>query len=431
MSASTAATRVGAGCIVWLAALLAAVTGCATRGTAPTVPAPAAQVRIGPLIELAKFDTGSEGFKVVIDRDGSAHVVIAAGSTGRVLEVVVREDSVVERRTIPAKAPPQSPIDAAFDENGRLHLLVGDEHWVYDAQAWQPGSPPPWHVFGVPVSSPRFVRGAPHLIWSFDVDGNAIGTPGRIDWYGIGNAMGAIVWPWFSHGTRAALVAQTQGGFGPWVVFEPEGLSDTRLIGAAAEASGKVHAVYRHSRPGLGGAVGSGAAYLTVSEDRLSGVHLPAAGPSGAADPARLRIVSVLGGHWLDDAALVRLFPASWVCVEPSSGTALVGAQWLVRHLLWSDTLVWPHRADAFAAGPGGEDTFHAAFLGEAFDPWWGKGGRPVRYVLLTDGRWSAPVDLGAAEVSAFWGSSWNAVDIASSGDLISEIPQQAHLVSL
>jgi hypothetical protein len=41
-----------------------------------------------------------------------------------------------------------------------------------------------------------------------------------------------------------------------------------------------------------------------------------------------------------------------------------------------------------------------------------------VRYLLLSDGRWSASVDLGAAEVKAFSGSSWNAVDIASSGDI-------------
>jgi hypothetical protein len=411
-------TWIGAAPIVRLAVVVLAIAGCATPETPPAPAMPQAHVRVGPTIELTKLDTGSDRFKVVIDADGLAHVVIAASSSGQVLEVVVQEDSVVERRSIPTRSAAPSSIDAAFDENKRLHALIGDEHWVNDGQAWQAGNPPPWRVLDVPARSPRFVPGASHLIWSFNIEGSAIGTPGHVDWYGIGNAMGAIIWPWFSHGTRAVLVAQTQVGFGPWVVFEPEGLSDTELIGAAAEPEGKVHAVYQHSRPGLGAASSGGVAYLTVSADRLSGVHWPAGNPSGPAGSDRLRIVSAQGGHWPDDAAQARLHPNSWVCVEPTAGTALVGARWLVRHLLWSDPLVWPYKADAFAASPGGGNTFHAAFLGEAFDPWWGKGGRPVRYVLLTDGRWSAPVDLGAAEVQAIWGSSWNVVDIASSGDV-------------
>lgn len=370
-------------------------------------------MRVGPPIEVTNAITGSDRFKAIIDREGLAHVLIATHA-GPVVEVIVRDDSVVERRSIPTQAAAPSSIDAAFDENHRLHALVDDEHWVFDGQAWQRGSPPPWSAFGVPARAPRFVPGASHLIWSFNVDGDAIGTPGRIDWYGFGNAMGGVIWPWFSHGTRAVLVAQTPAGFGPWVVFEPEGLSDTELTGAAAETSGKVHAIYYHSRPGLGlaaGGSGGGTSYLTVSAERLSGVDWPATAPSsGPAGSDRLRIVSAQGGHGTDYR--------SRVYVEPSSGTALVGTRWLVRHLLWSGPLAWSHKADAFAAAPGGGDAFHAVFLGEAFDPWWGKGGRPVRYLLLADGRWSAPVDLGAAEVKAFWGSSWNVVDIASTGDV-------------
>lgn len=159
--------------------------------------------------------------------------------------------------------------------------------------------------------------------------------------------------------------------------------------------------------------------YLSIGEDRLSGADLPPAAPARAADPARLRIVSVQGGHWPDRApAQARMSLRTWVCVELGTGTALVGGRWLVRHLLWGEPIPWPYRSDALVVAPGGGDTFHAGFLGEAFDPWFGKGGRPVRYVQLADGRWSAPVDLGAAEISAVWGSSWDLIAIASSGDL-------------
>ena len=156
MNTAAGSGRVGVARIAWLATLLLVVTGCATRETAapPSAPppAPAPNVRIGPPIELTNFDTGSDRFKVVIDADGLAHVVIATHAPGRVLEVVVRGDSVVERRSIPTQAAAPPSIDAAFDENHRLHALVGDEHWEFDGQAWRAGSPPPWRAFGVSVS---------------------------------------------------------------------------------------------------------------------------------------------------------------------------------------------------------------------------------------------------------------------------------------
>jgi hypothetical protein len=267
------------------------------------------------------------------------------------LEVVLRDDRVVATHPIPTQATASSSIDAAFDGDDRLHALVDDEHGVYAGGAWQVGSPPPWRVSGVSVRAPRFVRGAAHLVWSFDVDGDAIGTPGRIDWHGVGNAMDAIVWPWFSHGTRAVLVAQTPAGFGPWVVFEPEGLSDTHLVGAAAEARGKVYVAYRHSRPGL--AASSGVSYLSIAEDRLPGADSPSPDPARAADPARLRIVSVQGGHWPDQSpAQARMNLRTSVCVEPGSGTALVGAVAGAASAVGrADPLVPQHRRAGRSAG--------------------------------------------------------------------------------
>jgi hypothetical protein len=41
-----------------------------------------------------------------------------------------------------------------------------------------------------------------------------------------------------------------------------------------------------------------------------------------------------------------------------------------------------------------------------------------VHDLLLADGRWPAPVDLGAADIDAFRASSWDLIDIAASGDV-------------
>jgi hypothetical protein len=59
--------------------------------------------------------------------------------------------------------------------------------------------------------------------------------------------------------------------------------------------------------------------------------------------------------------------------------------------------------------------TLHALTVGKARDEWWGKG-FPIRYVTFSGNEWSGPVDVGLADVSSFWGSIWDALDIASTG---------------
>jgi hypothetical protein len=41
----------------------------------------------------------------------------------------------------------------------------------------------------------------------------------------------------------------------------------------------------------------------------------------------------------------------------------------------------------------------------------------PVFYLQFRDGRWSAPVEVGGARVDSFFGSVWDAVQIASDGE--------------
>jgi len=38
-------------------------------------------------------------------------------------------------------------------------------------------------------------------------------------------------------------------------------------------------------------------------------------------------------------------------------------------------------------------------------------------YLQFRDGGWSAPVEVGGAKVDSFFGSVWNAVQIASDGE--------------
>lgn len=394
-------------------ATAAQLAGCASSEprSDPVITAAAPTVQAGPLIELLLLRTSADRVKVLIDAAGQARVVIAAKELGQVLEVVVRQDTVVQRRVIRA-GPSPATVDAAFDEQGRLHVLIDSEHWVLDNDLWQASDRNPWHGAGIKVKSARFVAGAPHLIWSFQVDGAELGAPSRVDWFGFGGGMAAIVWPWFSHGTRAVVVADRAGAFGPWAVFEPDGKSDTKVVGASADRHGKVHAIYATSRPGLGANPSPLYQYVTVAAATLD-VGDTQAAQAAPAPAGRPRMVPVRGGHaWQTGPPNRNDFPQR-VSADPQSGAALVGTRWIVRNLVWRRPIDWPYPAFDFKSTSGGADSFHGLWIGHARDPWWGKGS-PVRYVYLANDGWSGPVDLGVADEALFFGHIWDAIDIAA-----------------
>lgn len=52
---------------------------------------------------------------------------------------------------------------------------------------------------------------------------------------------------------------------------------------------------------------------------------------------------------------------------------------------------------------------------GRAYNQWTGKG-FPVLYLEFGRGTWSAPVEVGTADVLSFFGYVWNAIQLGSSG---------------
>ena len=64
---------------------------------------------------------------------------------------------------------------------------------------------------------------------------------------------------------------------------------------------------------------------------------------------------------------------------------------------------------------PAGNGRFHAVVVGPARNEWTGKDA-PILYLEFFEGKWSAPVELGLANVSSFWASIWEAVQIGGDG---------------
>ena len=363
------------------------VAGCAATPEKTSIPAALPpKVRLGPVIELLKGPTVRDNVRAVASRDGSVHVLIASTELHAIHEIVVPRSGPIERRTIRSDGSP-SKIDAAFDARGRLHVLIDTEHLVAEGRAWRRVGQTPWRAAGLETVAAGFVPGAPDLIWKFSVSGRAVGAASRMDVYGFGGFGAGIIWPWFTQGTRAVVVAETETGFGPWVVIEPQGNLDTSVVDATADAQGNVHLVYTKTRGGLA----AEATYRYVKVDAASLRSARDAAPAPAEPGKPSGPFKAVEGRQVD------------------KGSTAIGES--LRH---PPATPMPRSFKAVVARDAG-DTLHAALVAEALDPWWGKH-FPIRYFTLIDNAWSAPVDLGFADVSSFWGYIWAAVDIAGAG---------------
>jgi hypothetical protein len=369
-------------------------------------------IEVGALIDILKVETGSEKVKVIADSEGQAHVLVSSEKLQKVLEIIVGPDGVVNRRVIRSGPIPNS-IDGAFDAQGRLHVLLDTEHLILKDQEWQASSQTPWHESGLKVGDMRFVPNAPDLIWVFQVNGADIDTPLRTDFYFIGGYGGGIILPWFTHGSRAVLVSENSGGYGPWFVLDPQRKESTYATNFTSDRQANVYIIYERQ----GGTSDANVSYYYSFIDsrilRDNEVSIP--GVTEIQSGSR-RIRAFEKGN----SGLVQQGPGGeidkQVAADPESGTALVGMRYLVRGKTWSAPIDSPFSSKVFRVGlvPGGQDSFHALVVGKPLHPWRGKN-FPVQYLMFSAGAWSAPIELGHADTFR-GGNVMDAAGIAAVG---------------
>jgi len=367
------------------------MVACATTNQVPPAEsAPPPTVHLGPTIELLQVRTGHDTVRVVANSDGSVHVLIGSRELRQVFDVVVPRVGELQRRVIKSDISP-SLLDGAFDAQHRLHALIDTEHMVLEEGVWHHSDQTPWQASGLKAYAARFVPGAPDLIWAFQVDGREVDAPRRMELFGFGGYGAGIFWPWFTAGTRMVLVSGSPAGYGPWVVIEAQGKEDTRVYDMAADNQGSVHLVYAAS----GGGVASDTEhrYVRLTAELLR--RSAGSGSGGAESPKSSDKLPDVQGQKIGEHQVVRR--------ESSNGPALIALP------------VGPFAGGSRLSSDTGE-TLHAVTIGEPRNQWWGKG-FPVRYQLFSDNAWSGGIDVGVAEVRAFWGGIWDAFDIASVGN--------------
>ena len=378
--------------------------------------------QLSPTLELAKVKTASDVARVIIDASGNAHVVLSLKVPREVRHIVVGADGVLEREIVCSGVQADS-LDAAFDRSGTLHILIDGNHYVKTNGGWRGGERTPWQDAGLRVRGAGFVDGASDLTWQFLVRGKDIGAPGRWDWQILAAGPGApavpLIWPWHSRPDKLVVVRESNLANPVWTVIDPTdqlGIKDRKV---AENAEGAIEVLYQAS--------GAGALHQG-SEHRY----------------AHFKLNDFTGGDNLevrDSKTRFRKFPLRQVSgakmTLPAGATLSQGIRgengWLfvefyggrsfrVRNAQWDsgDTLpaqeLWPIRL----ASAGDED-FHAITTGQADHERKDKN-FSIRYLVFRGGRWSAPMDLGVADVgsSGRWSPGFlveKATNVGSAGN--------------
>ena len=387
--------------IALLVSLCAALAGCASKPTvSETGPPP--DVRLGTVLDLLSFETGSDQVESIIDAGGNAHVIIAADDPEEVHHVVVSPDGVVQRERIAADSSP-SVISAAFGSDGRLHVLLDRRHLAHESSSWSDAGPTPWEAAAIEVHNPRLVQGTNGLLWAFDVDGKEVGAKGRWEWYAFGTGMAGIIFPWHSASQKLVIVPEAAIAEPLWYVLDPQDNLDPYNAMPAVDGHGNVHVVYTALRGGLG----------TTYEPRYARIPLvpaPVADqPSAAGSTATRKLVPISGSAipWprTEPGGLLQAASA----VDPQSGSVLVVRAHGASYALEDDKWLPPVRLPLSTfweprMAPAGGNAFHLVTTADD----------RVLYLLYADGDWSMPVELDQASVQSR--GMWAALDVASAG---------------
>ena len=239
----------------WLLCTAVGYAACATHVDTHEGPeGPPLHVRLGPTIRLLPFQKWDYEARALIDAEGHVHVLAASSEPREVEEIVVGPDRVLERRVVTAISRSFGwgvRLDEAFDAQGRLHALVDDRHFLLADSGWVQSRHTPWDETDTKADDVAFVHGAPGLIFRFQGKGSELGAKAHWEIWGFGNAMGGVIWPWRTHGTRAVIVPEIDSAYPVWVVVEPNDKHNTLVKAAAADGKSNVCLIYRKDVGGL------------------------------------------------------------------------------------------------------------------------------------------------------------------------------------
>lgn len=365
-----------------------AIAGCATKQNSVEAEA-APKARMGNTIELLEVETVRDKVRLVAEPDGNVHAIISSTKLNQVFDVLVGPEGIIEKRLIRSNVSPWQ-VDGALDADGQLNVLIDNLHLVYRDGEWREASTIP--ALNESNRYPRFVPGAPRLTWLFQIDGSKVDAPRRMEVFFIGGGPAAIIFPWFTTGSRAVVARNPKNNQQTLVVVEPTGNEDTVPEYAFSDSYGNVHLIYSRSRTGMLGY--SLFHYVKINNDLLEGGALDSSKKTEQKSESS-RVAAVVGEPIGQDMLVIG---------ETENGPVKVPKPvCLFGKCLFSGAI----------------EGYYALTVGRPHDPWFGND-FPVEFrSLLGQGayrEWSGPLEVGIANSGSSLGFIWDALGIVTSG---------------
>jgi len=314
--------------------------------------------------------------------DDLAHLLVMTDKPRDVYYLVVGPAGVSKQQRVMQTLSADS-LALAFDDEGLLRAVIGDQHIVLRGDEWSaPEQGPPCE---------RLVRAGRTLVCAYRMTGGKEGASWRADWFLPVPLPVPVPYPVMNR--QLLLDCRTSSGWSTWAVLDPNANHGVEKFAIAGDDTGTVQILYRWSRYVLMGwdlrlayaraspPVECGPLAAGEKPVAVVGHDLAIEGPFDIAADPRSGTSLGLGRGW--SPGLSRAVVVSLVGQGDSIGTASPFLEAKSLGLLDGGVQI----------APAGHDRFHvlvnvvsSGTLGDA-NAWY--------HLLYSNGAWSAPLEVG------------------------------------
>ncbi|MFA7382337.1 MAG: hypothetical protein WC001_02705 [Desulfurivibrionaceae bacterium] len=331
--------------------------------------------------------------------DQAIHILLVPNSGDKLRYSVVRAGKLFDGEMLPAVLQSGEVLDAVVDRQGALHALVGKRHFELSQADWK-------EVEGPGCRS--FVPGGPNVACLFELAAPDPRNKTRWDWFGFGGFGVGIILPWVTNATKFGIAEYTSAGWAERGIVDRASSWDTVYVDAVASQAGDVEVVYRRL------------AYAFVDVSQLRYERFNAPGREAAPTPTeRVEALGADDASWSLLGVSVEEFKSLFAMTVPGRfwGNPHIATDGVGREsvVLMADNngAVWMRRIVHGMPEPArmllDEKGFRrvrglvalgkgrmVALLEESRTGWWANPPQPMRLVVYWEGKWSAPIEVGA-----------------------------------
>jgi hypothetical protein len=368
--------------VMLLMAALATACATAPRPPQPTGPRLPSTAVLGPVFTV--FNQSTRAVAAAIDGEGRVHLLMAAAGPEGLYHAVIGPTGPEQLETVLQPAP-GGRLAAAFDGEGVLRVVAGNQHFVLRDNVWSPPEKGP--------SCEKLVLAGKLLVCAFFARGGQSGDSRRIDYFSTPLSLGIPV-PVPQRNRTLLLACRSASDWVTWAELDPAQRRDVADFAMSGDDTGSVQVLYVWRRRFMA---------------TVSGVAIARA-PSLADCQARTSenpTVEFSGKATIDNGGMNSEMYDLAIAVDPRTGDSLSIAGAMELHTPQSfmrrgDSIDSPRPVEAHRSGlsqlagpiriaPSGDDRFHVLFnvltLGWHAD-------NKYFYTTHFNGAWSTPVEL-------------------------------------